>query len=409
MQARAYVKETAALDAGIQKALEYLDRQFFQDAWTSIYANGLLAQAGYEVTSRARYALDEQLSSAIKESESVTNTLDLLAAGYWLAVQINDTERAMRLSNQLGELYEDAQSTAYYDWFADVSGWFKQTNDNDDLSKLRHWRAHAGVLVGSLSKEQRTPAIDAYISGAISKHANRAYRSTLDNANFAALLIGEQALMDDLDIRIDGRSVTVSSDYSISIDRNKADSGFNIEHNSNGTLYLNADIIGRRVTTNAIDNGFNVTKVWVNEAGEIISANKEPIDAQQGDVFTVMLVVKATETHRDGNMMITDLLPSGFEIEANPVNEPFFFDKDRRKILMSEYSGREPVWSESMDDRYVANFDNSWYKDDYVITYYQMRAVYPGEMVIPDAHAELMYRPEINGRSSSTTGRISEQ
>jgi uncharacterized protein YfaS (alpha-2-macroglobulin family) len=409
IQARDYISDTQALDAGIQKALDYLDRQFFEDAWTSIYANGLLAQAGYEVTSRARYAIDEQLPKALKQASSdMSDQLDLIAAGYWLAIQIKDTKRAVRLSDQFESLYDKAQSTSYNDWFANVSGWFKQHSSNDDFSKLRYWRARAGVLVGSLTQEQRTPAIDQYIDAAIQKHAKRSYRSTLDNANFAALLLGAQTAMSELDVRIDGRSVPVASDYSISIDREKATRGFTVEHNGSSTLYLNADITGRRVTTTAVDNGFEVQKLWINEAGEIISVNKEPINVKQGDVYSVMIVVSATSAHGNGNLMLTDLLPSGFEIEANPASAPFFYDKDKRKIMLSEYSGREPVWSESMDDRYVANFDNYWYEKDHVITHYQVRAVYPGEMVIPDAHVELMYRPEINGRSTSTTGSITE-
>ena len=410
IQAREYLSDTQALDAGIQNALNYLDRQYFEDAWTSLYANGLLANAGYEVTSRARYAIDEQLPKALKEaSDDVSDQIDLLAAGYWLAIQIKDTQRAARLSDQLEALYNEAQSTAYNDWFANVSGWFKQNSSNDDVSKLRYWRARAGVLVGSLTQDQRTSAIDQYISGAIEKHANRSYRSTLDNANFAALLLGQQAAMAELDVRIDGRSVPVASDYSISIDRQKAERGFTVEHNGSGTLYLNADITGRRLTTTAVDNGFDVRKLWINEAGEIISANQQSINVKQGDVYTVMIAVSATSKHGEGNLMLTDLLPSGFEIEANPASSPFFYDKEKRKIELSDYSGRDPVWTESMDDRYVANFDHYWYEKDHVIAYYQVRAVYPGEMVIPDAHVELMYRPEINGRSTSTTGSIVEK
>ena len=56
-----------------------------------------------------------------------------------------------------------------------------------------------------------------------------------------------------------------------------------------------------------------------------------------------------------------------------------------------------------MDDRYVAHFnDNNWrYGRDSLISYV-VRASYSGEVVIPDAHVEFMYSPEINGRSSIT-------
>ena len=52
-----------------------------------------------------------------------------------------------------------------------------------------------------------------------------------------------------------------------------------------------------------------------------------------------------------------------------------------------------------MDDRYIAHFTGGWRSFDRAIINYNVRAAYAGEMVIPDAHVEFMYAPEINGRS----------
>ena len=52
-----------------------------------------------------------------------------------------------------------------------------------------------------------------------------------------------------------------------------------------------------------------------------------------------------------------------------------------------------------MDDRFVAHFTGRWSRDRRSVVTYAVRAVFPGDMVVPDAHIELMYQPEVNGRS----------
>ena len=61
--------------------------------------------------------------------------------------------------------------------------------------------------------------------------------------------------------------------------------------------------------------------------------------------------------------------------------------------------------SEAMDDRFMVAFNERWFdKGDVRIAAYVMRAVYPGDMRFPDTHAELMYSPQVNGRS--VTGEV---
>ncbi|NRP10101.1 MULTISPECIES: alpha-2-macroglobulin [unclassified Marinobacterium] len=407
ISSRKYLKDTSKVDESIKNALHYIDRQFFEDAWTGMYAYGVLAQSGYEVTSRARYAIDEQLPKALSGNKWLGRQLDLVAAGYWLAIQIKDQKRADALSIQLQALLEESETLSLPDWFNGSDDWFQPSSLRETLDKLRYWYPRSGVMVGALSASERSDAINQYVAKSINKLATADYRSTLDNANFASLLSGEQAKLDALSIKIDGMSIPVLADNSVAIGKDKVTQGFELDHSVDGDVYLNAEVVGRRAHDNSIDNGFKLGKVWVDANGRAFNDNQRPLNVKQGDLFTVIVAIEPTDDHGYGNLMMTDLLPTGFEIETQAGFDPFFIDKDGEKIVLDRVYRAKPNWSESMDDRFIANFSRSWDKGDMVAAYYQVRAVYTGEMVIPDAHAELMYRPEINGRSASTTGSIS--
>ena len=52
-----------------------------------------------------------------------------------------------------------------------------------------------------------------------------------------------------------------------------------------------------------------------------------------------------------------------------------------------------------MDDRFIAHFDDRWYRGNFSFVKYTVRAAYQGMAQIPDATVEEMYAPEVNGRS----------
>ncbi len=55
-----------------------------------------------------------------------------------------------------------------------------------------------------------------------------------------------------------------------------------------------------------------------------------------------------------------------------------------------------------MDDRYSAALPENWSPQQPMRVVYQVRASFAGSMQVPDAHVELMYRPEVHGRSART-------
>ncbi len=115
-------------------------------------------------------------------------------------------------------------------------------------------------------------------------------------------------------------------------------------------------------------------------------------EAAQNERFVVVLRV-TEENDWSSRVVITDLLPAGFEID-NP-----------RLIGSAELSNfdwlGEPaaVHSEFRDDRFVAAFDRDSGGEFFVA--YVVRAVTPGVYSHPAAVVEDMYRPQFNARSAA--------
>ena len=211
-----------------------------------------------------------------------------------------------------------------------------------------------------------------------------------------------------MDVLIDNIPRAVSEDGAIGISLAEVRSGFKLEHSSKQSLFLSAEVVGDRSTISKISNGFNVYKRIFNEDGIQINFNNElPIKIKQGDILTVIIEIQSNKKYI-GNLLITDLLPSGFEILAN---DPTNFSQ---KLYIPKYGKflkdvlDEPDYKQAMDDRFVANFNEKsrWRRGNNTTVSYQIRAVYPGRMVVPDTHVELMYQPEINGRSIISRIRV---
>jgi hypothetical protein len=121
--------------------------------------------------------------------------------------------------------------------------------------------------------------------------------------------------------------------------------------------------------------------------------------AVQGDMFTVVVRVERKKKWASGDLMITDLVPSGFELENGELADPMLQTMSGALKPALPKKLVEPVNVQKMDDRFAAHFRVSMERQQQVVTHYVMRAVNPGLVTVPDAHAELMYQPNENGRS----------
>ncbi len=141
----------------------------------------------------------------------------------------------------------------------------------------------------------------------------------------------------------------------------------------------------------ASDNGFAITREYFTADGTSIDPTTAPL--AQNDRFVVVLTVTPTMLG-SGEYVLVDPLPAGFEIE-NPDLSSGSGVSD-----LSWLSVNTPSHVESRTDQYVAAFRYSSAVEAFV-TAYLVRAVSPGNFVLPGATVEDMYRPELRGNTDA--------
>jgi uncharacterized protein YfaS (alpha-2-macroglobulin family) len=140
----------------------------------------------------------------------------------------------------------------------------------------------------------------------------------------------------------------------------------------------------------AAANGLTISRAYYTPAGE----ETDPTKVKQNTRLVVVLsVAQAGGGEQDGNFLLVDRLPAGFEIE----NPALVSSGDTSGLSWLENT-TQPMHAEFRDDRFVAAFATSTARLAYTI-----RAVAPGTYVHPGASVEEMYRPELNARTETGT------
>ena len=139
------------------------------------------------------------------------------------------------------------------------------------------------------------------------------------------------------------------------------------------------------------DRGIVIRRRFLDVAGEEIDISS----LCQGDLAVAEITVDAGDDEMD-NLVITDLLPAGLEIENAAL-------KTSRLVPWVKKKSTLPLrHTESRDDRLIVFAGGFSGKK---VFYYLIRAVTPGVYVYPPISAEAMYDPAL--RSVSGCGRIS--
>lgn len=118
---------------------------------------------------------------------------------------------------------------------------------------------------------------------------------------------------------------------------------------------------------------------------------------RQGESYVVLLEGRATDGRRHRALLV-DLLPAGWEIEnaALGQGEPLESFPWLKELTEAEHR-------EARDDRFAAAFDLTPKKSGFR-TAYIVRAVTPGEFVLPGSYVEDMYSPDLSARGAA--GRV---
>ena len=452
-----YADQPELVKTAIQKGLDYLELQLFEDLWTQAYAFGVLAKGGREVKSRARYFIDmkllnEETLAWITEAEKVEDA----SGAYWLARLIGDTRRANKAAEHLGALSVRRAS---------ATGDLMPASWESPSQPLMNVRApeRFGALLSDPALQIVPESVVRIRHATAAYLAGKRYRSTMENAKLAQIFAAQKTEIAGTEVLINGVLQRVSSDGSLGLSADMLAEGFLLETKSPLSGYLNVEAVGTRSSSRPVENGFRVNKEIYDADGNLIysDANECPFDneqicsdakalcergadadefrklglrgmeiqmrnldcgqfqpklndtvipakysgvgnalsAVQGDLFTTVIRIERLENWVLGDLMITDLLPSGFELEEN---------KTLSELMTMNIKGsmKKPIHVQKMDDRFSAHFQVSLDRQQQLITYYVMRAVNPGLVTVPDAHAELMYQPSENGRSGMGSADI---
>ena len=156
-----------------------------------------------------------------------------------------------------------------------------------------------------------------------------------------------------------------------------------VVNRSGGMLIVESKITGVPRNTPPSGGPIRLFRQYLNEKGEAVTA------VRHGDKVRVRIRFE-TAVPID-NLVITDLLPAGLEIEDELL-------ATRAAILPADAETDSgafcPVRLEKRDDRFLVFGDTGAGKGE--ITY-QTRAVIRGSFAVPSLYAEAMYRPDVKG------------
>ena len=362
MLALPHAEDRSTVTNAIDNGLAYLYRRSITDVESKLYAYGVLARAGYEVTSRARYAIDHELSTGLRESDrDVLQKIDRVSLAYWLADILNDQRRTTRLHGTLEELLADRPSMDKV--LQQRSGWAESGTLFAVGGRHVRFAAQSAHFLAQVSAANRTPLIAALVQETGAYLSALPYRSTYLNSKLAQMALANTDSLVGAKVEIDGQEYRIAENGSVDLAPRLLRSGFEVRHNVRQPLYLNVEVTGPRATTNPVDNGFKITKTWYDSAGERMEFEGIPLHAEQGDLFTVVLEVVPSRTGLAGESVLTDLLPSGFELEAGAVAAP----RSARGGVLETIdldAGKRPEFVQHMDDRFVAHFAGKWVRSE---------------------------------------------
>jgi len=145
-------------------------------------------------------------------------------------------------------------------------------------------------------------------------------------------------------------------------------------------------------------DGFTIAREYYTVDGEPANIS----EAVQNERYVV--VITATEENAwPSRVLVTDLLPAGFEIDNPSIVS---------SAQLANFDWLEPTevaHTEFRDDRFVAAFDRTADSAREMTLAYVVRAVTPGAYVHPAAQIEDMYRPQFSARTSVGAMEVMEQ
>ncbi|NIJ51194.1 alpha-2-macroglobulin family protein [Dyadobacter arcticus] len=262
--------------------------------------------------------------------------------------------------------------------------------DNSYASPLRNIALVLNTLLESDSDNLQIPIIARQLSKAI---ASTSYLNTQEAA-FAVLALGKMAKKVSgstvtATVSANGKNLSAFSGKEVKISKGIVNQKLLVKTQGKGDLYWFSQSEGMSATGSYVeeDQGLSIRRQFLTKAGTPVQA------FHQNDLVVVKLTLASTNGLPIENIVVTDLLPSGFEIENPRVTEP----RDMPWIK----DAAVPKYYDIRDDRiHFFTTANTAEKS----FYYQVRIVSKGTFTVGPAAADAMYQGEY--RSYSGGGKI---
>ncbi len=191
-------------------------------------------------------------------------------------------------------------------------------------------------------------------------------------------------------------TVDASRIWSRDFSTGEVKSGVHLTPSGTPPLYVSQDIAGVPKTAPAPnDRQVSIKRTFYSLDGDDYDGH--PL--QEGEGLVVGVAIEAREEMADA--LLTDLLPGGLEIENfNLSDSKQWADVVIDGIQINDRASAAEVRHEEFrDDRYVAAL--KLYKGQKAHVFYLVRAVSPGNFVVPPPLVEDMYRPQVRGVGKS--------
>jgi uncharacterized protein YfaS (alpha-2-macroglobulin family) len=168
-----------------------------------------------------------------------------------------------------------------------------------------------------------------------------------------------------------------------------------------GPLYVSQEVAGiPRVAPRFERKDIRIERAWFRTDGTPF----EGATLKEGEMLVARLKVEALEDMADA--LVTDLVPGGLEVENLNLTDASQWDEVTidGTALAERGSSADVRYEEYRDDRYAAAV--KLYGGSPALLFYLVRAVSPGDFVVPPALVEDMYRPELRASGAATPARI---
>ncbi len=159
------------------------------------------------------------------------------------------------------------------------------------------------------------------------------------------------------------------------------------------TVWTVATVIGAPAREQPPEaHGFKIERRYYSLGGEEVV----PASVRQSDML-VVVISGSSDADVYNQALLIDLLPAGFEVENARLADTRSTDE---LPWLPELT--PTLYTEFLDDRFVAAFDLDWGRRSYTVAYL-VRAVTPGTYHLPAAQVEDMYQPQYRARTASGT------